>query len=113
MPAKLMLLQKLRDNSADVQIVAAEALTYMGNEQQALAILMKQLTHPSAMVRIHAANVLKPTMVNGCFVLKMLTATVQSKVPETVSLIALNTTVSIGTVPLSIKPIMMIAMKMR
>jgi hypothetical protein len=58
MPAKLMLLQKLRDNSADVQIVAAEALAYMGNEQQALAILMKQLTHPSAMVRIHAANAL-------------------------------------------------------
>ena len=58
MPAKLMLLQKLRDNSADVQIAAAEALAYMGNEQQALAILMKQLTHPSAMVRIHAANAL-------------------------------------------------------
>ena len=58
MPAKLMLLQKLRDNSADVQIVAAEALAYMGNEQQALEILMKQLTHPSAMVRIHAANAL-------------------------------------------------------
>ena len=28
MPAKLMLLQKLRDNSADVQIAAAEALAY-------------------------------------------------------------------------------------
>ena len=58
MPAKLMLLQKLRDNSADVQIAAAEALAYMGNEQQALAILMKQLTHPTALVKIHAANAL-------------------------------------------------------
>ena len=58
MPAKLELSQRLRDDSADVQIAAAEALIHIGNEQQALVILMKQLTHPSAMVRIHAANAL-------------------------------------------------------
>ena len=58
MPAKLELSQRLRDDSADVQIAAAEALIHIGNEQQALAILMKQLTHPTAMVRIHAANAL-------------------------------------------------------
>ena len=58
MPAKTALIERLDDTSADVKIAAAEALSYLGAEDKALAALMLQLKHPSAMVRIHAANVL-------------------------------------------------------
>jgi HEAT repeat protein len=58
MPAKAALIARLNDTSADVKIAAAEALSYLNAEEKALAELMLQLTHPSAMVRIHAANVI-------------------------------------------------------
>ncbi|MDB2409688.1 sulfatase-like hydrolase/transferase [Pseudomonadales bacterium] len=58
LPAKKSLLLRLNDKSADVQIAAAEALTHLGHEKEALSIMMKQLQHDSAMVRIHAANAL-------------------------------------------------------
>ena len=58
LPAKKSLLSRLNDKSADVQIAAAEALTHLGHEKEALSIIMKQLQHDSAMVRIHAANTL-------------------------------------------------------
>ncbi|MDG1938921.1 MAG: sulfatase-like hydrolase/transferase [Pseudomonadales bacterium] len=58
LPAKKSLLLRLNDKSADVQIAAAEALTHLGHEKEALSIMMKQLQHDSAMVSIHAANAL-------------------------------------------------------
>jgi len=58
LPAKKTLLRRLNDSSADVQIAAAEALVYLGLENHALPIMMKQLRHESPLVRIHAANAL-------------------------------------------------------
>ena len=58
-PAKAALISRLKDPSADVIIAAAEALVYIGAEEEALTELMLHLKHPSAMIRIHAANVLE------------------------------------------------------
>jgi len=58
LPAKHILLKRLKDNSADVQIAAAEALAYLGYEKRALRAIMRNLKHSSPMVRLHAANVL-------------------------------------------------------
>ena len=56
--AKPELIQRLNDNSPDVQIAAAEALSYLGEEQRALPILVALLLYPEPMVRLHAANAL-------------------------------------------------------
>lgn len=59
LPAKELLLTRLNDSSADVQIAAAEALSHIGYQQESLAILMKHIMHGSPMVQLHAANVLE------------------------------------------------------
>ena len=55
-PTIPLLEKRLKDNSADVQIAAAEALIHLGASEQALSVLMKQLENASPTVRIHAAN---------------------------------------------------------
>jgi len=59
LPAKDLLLARLNDSSADVQIAAAEALSNLGYQKKSLTILMKYIEHGSPMVQLHAANVLE------------------------------------------------------
>ncbi len=56
-PATQILLTRLNDSSADVQIAAAEALSHIGYESESLAVLMRNLLQGSPMVQLHAANV--------------------------------------------------------
>ncbi len=59
LPAKEILLSRLNDSSADVQIAVAEALSHLGYESESLTILVKHISHGSPMIQLHAANVIE------------------------------------------------------
>ena len=56
--AKEKLIKLLSDESADVQIAAAEALIQFSEVDKPLKVLIKNLNNKNPMVRIHAANVI-------------------------------------------------------
>jgi arylsulfatase A-like enzyme len=60
-PAIELLKGALNDASADVAIVAAEALYYLGEKEAGLAGMLAALNHPDPFVRTHALNAIDYT----------------------------------------------------
>jgi arylsulfatase A-like enzyme len=56
LPAKDALIAVLDDVSPDVRIAAAEALCHVGENQQAIPVLISALDEDNQMVRVHALN---------------------------------------------------------
>ncbi len=56
LPAKAALLEVLDDESPDVRIAAAEALCHLGENENAVPVLISALDEENLMVRVHALN---------------------------------------------------------
>ena len=57
-PARKMLLKCLKDSAPDVKIIAAQALSNIGDSKQSLSVLRTALDHENEFVRLRAANAL-------------------------------------------------------
>ncbi len=57
-PARDALLESLEDSAPNVRVAAAEALCHLGQLDQALPILIAELKHETAFIRLRAINVL-------------------------------------------------------
>ncbi|MHA7111019.1 sulfatase-like hydrolase/transferase [Sunxiuqinia elliptica] len=60
-PARNDLTIALQDSSSCVALVAAEAVYYLGSEQQALTVMLKALEDPNPYIRTQALNILDYT----------------------------------------------------
>lgn len=60
-PVDAVLLQLLDDPSPNVSLAAAEALYLRGERERIVAALIRGLTHPDEMIRLHAINAVEMT----------------------------------------------------